>query len=333
MQICLWGLEAQLLSTIMAKKTSKKKSKFTRDGFERISIWQTNVGDLVCYLTAQKIYQIADKTEEYVMLVSATQQYKTYSSFDVKRVLRAEDVNEPNYNALLEKFSESDKNVSLGDLRLIGEEYKQTGSVSSATLEAVNPIIANKSYNTPALEVKEEISFAYQLPDDWNADNWFDKIQDREYRTEKEVETKFILPLLCRLGYSDDDRFDAKPTLVPHGSKKLSMEIDFAMFVSDVEEISDYVVLLVEAKKEHRLSKQVELQSAQLQLKSYAIGTGCRFGLVTDSQIVQVLDLMPNIGAYKVLFECQRAKLKDGFLELYNLVGREKLKEYYMELI
>lgn len=317
----------------MAKKVSKKKSKFTRDGFERISIWQTNIGDLVCYLTAQKIYLIADKTEEYVMLVSATQQYKTYSSFDVKRVLWAEDVNEPNYNALLEKFSDSDKNVSLNDLQLIGEEYKQTGSVSSATLEAVIPIITNKSYNTPNLEEKEVISFAYQLPDDWNADDWFDKIQEKEYRTEKEVETKFILPLLTRLGYTEDDRFDAMPTSIPHGSKKLSMEIDFAMFVSEEEELTDYPVLLVEAKKEKRLSKQVELQGAQLQLKSYAIGTGCRFGLVTDSQTVQVLDLMPNIGAYKVLFECQRSELKDGFLELYNFIGREKLKEYYTGLI
>lgn len=112
-------------------------------------------------------------------------QYKTYSSFDVKRVLRAEDVNELNYNELLEKFSESDKNVSLSDLQLIGEEYKQTGSVSSSTLEAVIPIIINKPYNTPNLEEKEGISFAYQLPENWNADNWFDKIQGKEYRTEK----------------------------------------------------------------------------------------------------------------------------------------------------
>lgn len=141
------------------------------------------------------------------------------------------------------------------------------------------------------------------------------------------------MPLLARLGYTEDDRFDAMPTSIPHGSKKLSMEIDFAMFVSDSEEISEYPVLLVEAKKENCLIKQVELQGAQLQLKSYAIGTGCRFGLVTDSQTVQVLDLMPNIGAYNVLFECQRSELKDVFLELYNLVGREKLKEYYIELI
>ncbi|MFQ9317268.1 hypothetical protein [Dysgonomonas mossii] len=317
----------------MAKKTSKRKSKFTRDGFERISIWQTNIGDLVCYLTAQKIYLIADKTEEYVMLVSATQQYKTYSSFDVKRVLRAEDVNEPNYNALLEKFSDSDKNVSLNDLRLIGEEYKQTGSVSSTTLEAVIPIITNKPNNTPNLEAKEGISFAYKLPDNWNADNWFDSIQDKKYRTEKEVETKFILPLLARLGYTEDDRYDAMPTFIPHGSKKISMEIDFAMFAADSEELKDISILLVEAKKEERLTKQTELMNAQLQLKSYAIGTGCKFGLITDSKTVQVLDLMPNMGAYKVIFECQRAELKSSFIELYNHISRERLKDYYLELI
>lgn len=317
----------------MAKKTTKRKSKLTKDGFERISVWQTNIGDLVCYLSAQKIYLIADKTDEYIMLVSATQQYKTYSSFDVKRVLQAEDVNESNYNTLLDKFAESDKNVALADLQLIGEEYKQTGTVKTTTLEAVLPIISDKAPNTPITEGIEELAYDYPLPEGWNADNWFDNIQGKVYRTEKEVETKFILPLLTRLGYTEDDRYDAMPTCIPHGSKKISLEIDFAMFVSDSEEISEYPVLLVEAKKEHRLTKQVELQSAQLQLKSYAIGTGCRFGLVTDSQIVQILDLMPNIGSYTVLFECERTELINRFGEIYNLINKDRLKDYYLELI
>ena len=34
----------------------------------------------------------------------------------------------------------------------------------------------------------------------WQADEWFERIQKTELRTEKEVEIKFIVPLLSRLG-------------------------------------------------------------------------------------------------------------------------------------
>lgn len=316
----------------MAKSTSKR-FRYTKDGFERISIWQANIGDLVCYMTSQKIYLVADKTEDSVMLVSATQQYNAYSSFEVKRLLRAKDVNADNYNALLQKLPESDKNISLEDLQLISEEFKLTGSVSQETLSSIISVTDGSSDGVGQYDLSEDIEFKYQLPESWNADNWFDSVQEKEYRTEKEVETKFILPLLSRLGYTEDDRYDAMPTSIPHGSRKLSMEIDFAMFAVDVEEIQDYPILLVEAKREHRLSRQIELEQAQLQLKSYAVGTGSRFGLITDSRIIQVLDLMPNIGSYKVLFECQRSELKERFMHIYNLVGKPRLVDYYTELL
>lgn len=68
------------------------------------------------------------------------------------------------------------------------------------------------------------------LPTDWNSDGWFDSIQDKEFRTEKEVETKFILPLLRKLGFTEDDRYDAMPVNAAHGSRSTILEIDFAMF-------------------------------------------------------------------------------------------------------
>ncbi len=104
-------------------------------------------------------------------------------------------------------------------------------------------------------------------------------------------------------------------------------------YASDTEEIKSYPILLVEAKKEKRLAKQQEMQQAQLQLKSYSIATGCKFGLITDSHIIQVLDLMPHIGSYKVLFECQRSELKKRFEELYNLVGKNRLRDYYLQYV
>lgn len=35
-------------------------------------------------------------------------------------------------------------------------------------------------------------------PRGWNADGWFDRIAGLDLRTEKEVEIKFIVPLLCQ---------------------------------------------------------------------------------------------------------------------------------------
>lgn len=314
----------------------KKKSKLAKDGFERMSIWQTNIGDLVCYITSGKIYVVADKTSDTVSMVSATQQFNAKYSFDVKRILRADEVTEENYNKVLERLPYSEKNLTLSDLYQIAEEYKQQGKVNQRTLKRVKEEVSRDesiAEEMEAIQKKETVVYNYKPVDGWDADGWFDKLQSKEFRTEKEVENKFILPLLSRLGYSEDDRYDGMIVEGAEGSRKISLETDFVLFASDTEELSTQPLLIVEAKKEYRLAKQVEMEKAQRQARSYAIWTGCKFGLITDSRIIQVLDIMPNFGSYKILFECQRTELKDRFIELYNLIGRVSLKEYYMELI
>ncbi len=171
------------------------------------------------------------------------------------------------------------------------------------------------------------------LPTDWNSDGWFDSIQDKEFRTEKEVETKFILPLLRKLGFTEDDRYDAMPVNAAHGSRSTILEIDFAMFDSESEELENQVMLVVEAKKEHRLVKKAELGKAQRQTKSYSVWLGCHFGLITDSRTIQVLDLMPNIGGMEVIFECNREELKTKFEELYQITSKDLLSKYYKRLM
>ncbi|MCH7723276.1 MAG: hypothetical protein IIC76_08080, partial [Bacteroidetes bacterium] len=93
--------------------------------------------------------------------------------------------------------------------------------------------------------------------------------------------------------------------------------------------LANQVLLVVEAKSEDRLVKEVELAKAQKQTKSYAIWLSCHFGLVTDGRKIQVLDLFPNIGGINVLFDCQIVELKERFSELYNLIGKNILVKYY----
>ena len=168
---------------------------------------------------------------------------------------------------------------------------------------------------------------------DYNSDNWFDEVLTKQFRTEKEVENKFIIPLLKRLGYSEDDRYDGMIVSAAHGSKMTTLEIDFALFNSKNEKLEGQPLLVAEAKKEDRLQKQVEIDKAQKQVKSYAVWLSCHFGLVTDSIIIQVIDLFPSIKGMKVIFECKRENLKENFHELYQLISRTSLTIYYERLI
>jgi len=184
------------------------------------------------------------------------------------------------------------------------------------------------------LSLREECVFKINEPKsvlsiDLNREDWFNKLLIRNFRNEREVETKFIIPLLSYLGYFENDRYDGMPVEAYHGSKKTRLETDFALFNIENEIVEKQVLLVVEAKMEKTSGKCFDLVSAQKQLKSYAIWFSCSFGLVTDSKIIQVLDLMAPINGMKIIFECKREELKDRFTELYSLISKEKLTNFY----
>ena len=168
---------------------------------------------------------------------------------------------------------------------------------------------------------------------DYLSDKWFDEVQNKQFRTEKEVETKFILPLLKRLGFSEDDRYDGMIVSAAHGSKSTTLEVDFALFNLENENLEGQTLLVVEAKKEDRLYKQVELDKAQKQVKSYAIWLSCHFGLITDSKNIQIIDLFPSIKGMQVIFDCKRENLKENFPKIYKLISKDSLTKYYEKLI
>jgi hypothetical protein len=167
---------------------------------------------------------------------------------------------------------------------------------------------------------------------DWKSDKWFDQVLTKKFRTEKEVENKFIVPLLQRLNFSENDRYDGMRVSAAHGSRQTTLEVDFALFNSENEILENQPLLVVEAKKEDRLTKQVELDKAQRQVKSYAVWLSCHFGLVTDSKTIQIIDLFPTISGMNVLFNCKREELKEKFDEIYKLISKESLTKYYEEL-
>lgn len=123
-----------------------------------------------------------------------------------------------------------------------------------------------------------------------------------------------------------------------HGSKRTILETDFSLFDAGNEALENQVLLVVEAKREERLVKEVEIERAQRQTKSYAIWLSCHFGLVTDSRKIQVLDLYPptfapTVKGIDVKFECEKSDLRERFGELFALIGKPTLVKYYEDLI
>ena len=172
------------------------------------------------------------------------------------------------------------------------------------------------------------------LPPTWNADGWFDRLECLELRTEKEVEIKFIVPLLTRLGYSDNDRYDGMPVPAAHGSRDTTLVIDFALFNSSLESLRNQPLLTVEAKRENRLTKQRELLSAHNQAKSYCLWTQCDFFLITDSRTIQAFHIARGrLGELAPLFACERHQLSSRFGELYAIFSKEVLTRHYLNKI
>lgn len=168
---------------------------------------------------------------------------------------------------------------------------------------------------------------------DYQHDVWFEEIQIKQFLTEKEVENKFIIPLLKRLGFDEDDRYDGMPVKANNGSRKTVLEIDFALFNSKNINLINQALLIVEAKKEKRLDKAVELENAQNQVKSYAFWSSCSFGLLTDSKTVQVIGLSQSNIGMEVVFHCNRGELKEKFIGLYKLISKDSLSKHYENLI
>ena len=169
------------------------------------------------------------------------------------------------------------------------------------------------------------------LPPNWNADGWFKKAECLVLRTEREVEIKFAVPLITRLGYSDNDRFDGMPVPAAHGSRGSTLVIDHATFNSELDSLKGQPLMTIEVKRYSYLSSPRQLRQAHDQARSYCYWTQCDFFMVTDGQAIQVYRV--GSGGYaniKPLFQCDHHDLEQRFHELYSLVSKESLTGHYL---
>ncbi len=147
-------------------------------------------------------------------------------------------------------------------------------------------------------------------------DPWFDEIAKKEFATEKEVEIRFIVPLLERLGYTEDDRADGFPIEIIVGSKRTVAEADFVLFDGRNRSM-DNALLVIEAK---RTTKRVKDHVSQA--RSYAMFMGTPYYMVTNGDDIWVFCYQSPLEADHQVFSGQRKTLRDSFQELFEIIGK-----------
>jgi len=177
------------------------------------------------------------------------------------------------------------------------------------------------------------------LPEDWNNDGWFDTLNEKKFkdeekfRNEKEVESKFLVPLLKKLGYNDDDRYDGKIVKMGNGSRPQNNVADYVLRNAEtkIEELKTKTLLIAEGKYNDHIKRfsSAKWDGARNQLNSYLFWESCLFGLLTDSVKIEVIKLSLAKGNKELVFECNIDNLKDRFRELYRLISKDNLTYYH----
>jgi len=153
-------------------------------------------------------------------------------------------------------------------------------------------------------------------PDIGFQDPWFDEVAKKEFATEKEVEIRFIVPLLERLGFDEDDRADGFPIEIVVGTKRTMAEADFVLFDGRNRSM-DNALLVIEAK---RTTKRVKDFISQA--RSYAMFLGTPFYLVTNGDDIQVFRYQSPLEADRLIFTGNRISLRNSFAELFRIIGK-----------
>jgi len=171
-----------------------------------------------------------------------------------------------------------------------------------------------------------QTDYAAQLPVQELAgpevDTWFDELAVRTFESEKEVEIRFILPLLERLGYTDEDRADGFPVEIYEGVKKATKEADFVLF-DGPNRSKENALLIIEAKGPGR-----KLADYIGQARTYAIWLGTPYYLVTNADELRVFLYRSPYESDVEVFNSTRQNLKAGFRQLYNLISKQAVIEY-----
>ncbi len=153
-------------------------------------------------------------------------------------------------------------------------------------------------------------------------DPWLSTVALKEFASEKEVEIRFVIPLLERLGYDEDDRADGYPVEQVVGVRKTRTEADFVLFEGR-NRSKNSALMVVEAKAVGK-----NLTDHVHQARSYAMFLGTPYFMVTNANEIRVFLYRSPIESDVEVYRSSRGDLPKTFDDLFNLVSKSAIVEY-----
>lgn len=201
-------------------------------------------------------------------------------------------------------------------------------SIALVFLLLIDRRIYNKNLDILEKEYKEklkilEINYQRKLEDETEKilqdttpiflEKWFSEISKAEYHSEREVETKFIYPLIRFLGYEFNDIHMQHSMKVPIGRQNVFAVADFVIDNPNTSE----PLIVVEAKSTSQL---LDLD-VQNQARSYAFTIKAPYYLITNGVSLSLFkrDLSQDIQ----LLNTDIRTLKQNWGKLYGFIGNK----------
>ena len=147
---------------------------------------------------------------------------------------------------------------------------------------------------------------------------WFQKMQTREFGSEREVEYNFIIPLLEKLGYDENDIAIGYPVNMFEGVQRTTKEADFVLFNGPTRERKD-ILLIIEAKKG---GKGITVDYIW-QVKSYSRELLPACYIITNGQQIIVFQFNGMLYQDERVMDFDRSMLNDMWKDLYKYISKE----------
>jgi len=150
---------------------------------------------------------------------------------------------------------------------------------------------------------------------------WFDKMKNKEFGSEREVEYFFILPILEKLGYDESEVAIGYSITQYRGSRRIETEADIVAFNGPKKDKDD-VLLVVEAKKAKKGITGIT-SDAIGEAGDYAQSLFPEFYVITNGQKILVFRFNGGKIPDEKVMDFERHLLVEMWEDLYKYVSKQ----------
>jgi hypothetical protein len=150
---------------------------------------------------------------------------------------------------------------------------------------------------------------------------WFDNLKNKDFGSEREVEYFFILPILEKLGYNENEIAIGYSIKQYRGSRRIETEADIVAFNGPKKERED-VLLVIEAKKAKKGITGITIDAIG-EARDYAQSLFPEFYAITNGQEILVFRFNGGKIPDEKVMDFDISQLAEKWEDLYKYVSRQ----------